>query len=652
MPNRQLFAHKTRHKTTDEMADKMAGKINMTDIAMQAQRLIPGVEELRDAALAMEESFDTQMDLIAPERRPSVRNLLHYLALRQSDIRPLQVKLAALGLSSLGRLEAVTLATLNAVLTALHGLAGQPQSTEVAVTPPSDFVSGPQLLAHYAQSLFGEPAGKRNVRIMVTMPSEAATDPEIIRGLLTAGMDIMRINCAHDDAASWITMIEHCRAAQRELGRPCKIYADLGGPKLRTGPLAPVGCLRKLQPKRNVRGQVLELAQTWIAPDHGELPDEDTLLIRPPQFVASIRAGDLIRFKDSGGRKRTLSVVEQVNGVWKTQTNQTCYLETELPCHLERHGKKIADGCFGSLPDTILPLRLHIGDSLVLTRQPLPGQPASFSKKGRLKRSAHIHCTLEAVFDTVLPGERIFFDDGKIGGMIADTDADEIQVTITQTAADGARLRAEKGINLPDSTISVPALTPQDLENLEVLCGRVDMIGLSFVRTAKDVQEFYAALERLDAKDLGVVLKIENAQAFENLPHILLASLTRPEVGIMVARGDLAVEVGFERLAEVQEEILWLCEAAHVPVIWATQVLEGLTKNGQPSRAEISDAVMSGRAECVMLNKGPYIVPAVQFLGGILERMNAHQSKKRSMLRKLSISSVESFGDIALPATE
>jgi pyruvate kinase len=109
----------------------------------------------------------------------------------------------------------------------------------------------------------------------------------------------------------------------------------------------------------------------------------------------------------------------------------------------------------------------------------------------------------------------------------------------------------------------------------------------------------------------------------------------------MVARGDLAVEVGFDRLAEVQEEILWLCEAAHVPVIWATQVLEGLAKSGRPSRAEISDAVMSGRAECVMLNKGPYIIPTVEFLNGILERMDAHQSKKRSMLRKLSVSAVE-----------
>ena len=135
-------------------------------------------------------------------------------------------------------------------------------------------------------------------------------------------------------------------------------------------------------------------------------------------------------------------------------------------------------------------------------------------------------------------------------------------------------------------------------------------------------------------------MKIENEQAFTNLPRLLLTSLRNPPVGVMVARGDLAVEVGFERLAEVQEEILWLCEAAHVPVIWATQVLESMAKSGQPSRAEVSDAVMSGRAECVMLNKGAYIVPAVRLLNGVLERMNAHQTKKRSMLRKLAVSQV------------
>jgi pyruvate kinase len=108
-------------------------------------------------------------------------------------------------------------------------------------------------------------------------------------------------------------------------------------------------------------------------------------------------------------------------------------------------------------------------------------------------------------------------------------------------------------------------------------------------------------------------------------------------VGVMIARGDLAVECGYERLAELQEEILWICEAAHVPVVWATQVLEQLAKEGMPSRAEITDAAMGVRAECVMLNKGPHIVQAVAALDDILHRMEAHQNKKRSMLRQLRL---------------
>ncbi|MFO7813466.1 MAG: pyruvate kinase, partial [Pelovirga sp.] len=100
-------------------------------------------------------------------------------------------------------------------------------------------------------------------------------------------------------------------------------------------------------------------------------------------------------------------------------------------------------------------------------------------------------------------------------------------------------------------------------------------------------------------------------------------------------------ECGYERLAEVQEEILWVCEAAHVPVIWATQVLERLAQKGLPSRAEISDVVMAHRAECVMLNKGPHISEAVEVLDNILNRMQSHQRKKRAMLRELKLAHVK-----------
>jgi pyruvate kinase len=165
-----------------------------------------------------------------------------------------------------------------------------------------------------------------------------------------------------------------------------------------------------------------------------------------------------------------------------------------------------------------------------------------------------------------------------------------------------------------------------------------DRVGYSFVRTEADVLELQSRLADLGAEgNLGIILKIETREGFDQLPRLLLAAMRSRAVGVMIARGDLAVECGYQRLAEVQEEILWICEAAHTPVIWATQVLESLAKNGVPSRSEITDAAMGERAECVMLNKGPYIVAAVRILDDVLRRMRTHHEKKRSMLRKLHV---------------
>ena len=133
------------------------------------------------------------------------------------------------------------------------------------------------------------------------------------------------------------------------------------------------------------------------------------------------------------------------------------------------------------------------------------------------------------------------------------------------------------------------------------------------------------------------MLKIETPLALRNLPDLIVTAGGTVPVGVMIARGDLAVEIGFDRLSEIQEEILWLCEAAQVPVIWATQVLEGMVRDGQASRAEVTDAAMSQRAECVMLNKGPHVVEAVRFLRGVLTRMDRHQTKKSPRLGPLHL---------------
>jgi pyruvate kinase len=285
-----------------------------------------------------------------------------------------------------------------------------------------------------------------------------------------------------------------------------------------------------------------------------------------------------------------------------------------------------------SLKQTIV---LKTGDTLAIMCSHEPGRPARLNLKGQVLKPASIGCTLPEAFSHARPGEHIWFDDGKIGGVIESVNPQQITVKITLARPMGEKLNAGKGINLPDSSIRIPALCEKDKADLEFVAKHADLVGLSFARSVADVRDLQENLVALGGARLGIVVKIETRKAFEMLPELILAAMRNPAAGIMIARGDLAVECGYERLAEIQEEILWICEAAHIPVIWATQVLETLAKDGLPSRAEITDAAMSERAECVMLNKGPHILEAIGLLDGILRRMEAHQNKKRAMLRRL-----------------
>jgi pyruvate kinase len=192
-------------------------------------------------------------------------------------------------------------------------------------------------------------------------------------------------------------------------------------------------------------------------------------------------------------------------------------------------------------------------------------------------------------------------------------------------------------LNFPNVTLGLEPLTNQDKTDLDFVVQHADMIGYSFVESADSVARLQKELaaRRADWQRLGVVAKIEIPLAVRNLPEIIVQAAGRQPLAIMIARGDLAVELGFERVAEMQEEILWLCEAAHVPAIWATQVLEGLVSKGMPTRGEMTDAAMSARAERVMLNKGPNIMAGIAALDRLLRRMGEHQAKKTPTLRAL-----------------
>jgi pyruvate kinase len=595
-----------------------------------------GVEELRRAALAAEQEFSAELELAAPSMRDSAFNLVHYLAVRRHDVRELQDELARLGLSSLGRMEAHVMASLEAVLQVLHALRGEPVPTDVLKDLSVTFDAGAALLAEHTNAILGPAPRGRDTRIMVTMPGEAAEDADLIRGLVEAGMEIMRINCAHDSPTTWERMVKHLRYAERDSGKRCLVSFDLAGPKLRTGPIAPGPAVVKWRPTRNAVGRVTELARVRLVADIHEVNAEDPTIPIEAALLAMAKPGDAFAFADARNRKRLLDISEVRRGECLCETDQTAYVVPGTCLTLQRAGTSIAQGEVGALPTVERWIELRSGDTLDIVHGEAPGREA-IEDGGRVTEPAFVSCALAEVFGGVHVGEAILFDDGKIRGVIRGVAADRLRVEITGVAGDTAKLKAEKGINLPESDLALPALTLKDIEDLTFVAKHADMVAMSFVQHPEDIDALLRELGRLNASRLGVVLKIETQTAFTRLPALLLSAMRHSPIAVMVARGDLGVEVGFERLSEVQEEILWLCEAAHVPVIWATQVLESMAKGGMPSRAEVSDASMGSRAECVMLNKGPYIRETVRFLSDVLERMQEHQYKKTARLRKLQV---------------
>jgi pyruvate kinase len=581
------------------------------------------------------------LDPVHANYRKSALNLQHYLALRRRDLRPLQLRLASLGLSSIGRAESHVLATVDAILKVLHQLARRRwQAPTVSDAEKICFRDGQRLLGEHTRSLLGPASHERGVRIMVTMPSEAADDYTLIENLLHRGMNCMRINCAHDDADKWLRMINNLRRAEQALGLPCKIVMDLAGPKLRTGPLEPGPAVVRIRPRRDVCGRVVAPARVWMTPEGALLSpptSADATLQLPEAWLGRLHIGEELKFSDARGSGRALTIVDVTGeGCW-AELVQTAYVVPGTV--LRRRGKAAseAEAAVGSVPFRDGVLTLQQGDLLILTLDSRPGRPATKDSAGQVLTPAMIGCTIPAVFTDVRSGEQIWFDDGKIGGVIEKVETGRIHIRITRAPLQGGRLRGDKGINLPESNFRLAAMTAKDLDDLAFVAGHADVVELSFANTAHDVEELQQHLENLGTRQPAIVLKIETRRAFENLPDMLFTAMRSPCCGVMIARGDLAVECGFERLAEIQEEILWICEAAHVPVIWATQVLEGLAKTGMPSRAEITDAAMGDRAECVMLNKGPHVVNAVRVLDDILRRMQAHQAKKLAMLRELRL---------------
>lgn len=593
------------------------------------------VQEIIDSANKLAGKHSDLIDQVHPLYRENALNLIHYLAFRQFSIDELQDKLRASGLPDLAHIEGHVMKSLLKLKTILNHLTGNPKIEKQKGIIP--IKKSEKLLHKNTLQMFGFKSKKRRTRIMVTLSASAATDYKVVNNLIRLGMNSARINCAHDGPEVWGQMISNVDRANKALKKNCKVMMDLAGPKIRTGQIVSGPKVIHIKPERDLSGNLIKPSKLWIAPSGTPAPDKtfDAFLPVAESLINKIKKGSTIWFTDSRGKKCRISIErKQGKGRWGV-CNDSAYIRSGTEFTVET----IKDtGKEKSYIGELLPVEQYItlskGDRLFLTRDPIPGEPAKFDANGKLKKPAHVSCTLPEIFNRVKKGDPVFFDDGRIEGVIERNMKGIMLIRIVNAGNNGSKLKADKGINLPKSDLEVSGLTEKDRKDLEFVAMHADTVNLSFVNDENDVQQLLDELERY-GRHLGIILKIETQKGFRNLPMILLRAMHSYPVGVMIARGDLAIETGWKNFASIQEEILRICEAAHVPDIWATQVLETLAKTGVPTRSEITDAALAQRAECVMLNKGTYINETVKMLDKILKRMQYFQKKKETILPKL-----------------
>lgn len=229
------------------------------------------------------------------------------------------------------------------------------------------------------------------------------------------------------------------------------------------------------------------------------------------------------------------------------------------------------------------PVELRLGDTFTITTREVPGDATICGT------------TYSGLPGDCKVGDRILIDDGKVGLEVMQVTSDSVVTRVTEAGT----VSDNKGINLPGVAVSVPALSDKDISDLRwALKQGVDMIALSFVRSAADVIDVHKIMDE-EGRRIPVIAKIEKPQAVDNLQEIIDAF-----DGIMVARGDLGVELPLEQVPMVQKRAIDLARAATKPVIVATQMLESMINSNRPTRAEASDvanAVLDG-ADALMLS--------------------------------------------------
>ncbi len=578
------------------------------------------VASLLEAIDREERARRKPIDGAAAEQKQSATNLAHYLGLRKEDVRRLQLDLAGLGLSSLGRSEGHvrdTLLRLDRWLSLAMGAA-----SGLAPGDPLHRDKVEAVLRENTRALFGPRPKDRHVYVMVTAPEAGEVTREWTDRVLRAGADLLRINGAHESPEDWLRIVEAVRTRAAALDRQVRVFVDLPGPKLRADIRSTQPAVLHFPRAKDRLGRTIRATPVRFAPRFGEGP----VLPLPASWFAKMRTGDRLRLTDAAGRERELIVAEASATGIRADCNRSLYLASGLAVSWHRKHKRVADGRIGRMPRVPADILLSRDDRFLLNE----------SGHDRRTRLPVLACPEPGLLPQVKRGERVVLDDGKLVAVVESSSAAGATCRVTATSKSPLRLKSGKGLAFPDSRISLPSLGAQDEAALQFAIEHADGVNVSFVNTARDVERIVATLRAGAKPGFGMVLKLETKGAIRNLPEILFAALAYRPAGLMIARGDLAVEASFEHLAELQEEILGFGEASHLPVIWATQVLDTLAHSGVPTRAEMTDAAMSMRAECVMLNKGPFVVEATRMLAGIIRDMEPRQYKKRTLFAKLA----------------
>ncbi len=552
----------------------------------------------------------------------SYSNMQDFLTLKKDDLRNLQVELMMHGLSSLSRSHMHLLYTIERELEVLGCLLGKEDSAKHDALSPVD--------AHLhieARGAFIKSQKEKNA-VMLTLPGNAAEDTNFRKVLHKESITAVRINTAHDRPEIWKKMAQMIHDINQQYREDCplKIYVDLAGPKIRTGDIK-----KGIEPFRIC---TKDMKTFMLVPETGNIThliDEDgehrnAVIAVDDDFYRNLEHADMIEINDHDRKTRFYKI--------DTWTTEKCILKcgkkveisakTEIKIQQEkRQYITTSPTNFKMLPDEI---RVFEGDIILLSGR---------TELGHVIENEHFKAIVSIKMDKHLfrhlkQQDRVYIDDGKIKLRVIEQREDELLCRVERANINGTVIKEEKGINFPDSYLDIAAITEDDKENLQHIVGFADIIGISFTQTQKDVQTLKELLK--DNEHIAIVTKIETNQGVHNLPHILSALSSWRNGAVMVARGDLAIEVGFENLAAVQGEIFDLCEAAHTPVIYATQILENLMKKNLPSRAEIIDASISHRADCVMLNKGPFTQRTIDILEKIIASMQPNFYKSQPLL--------------------